>query len=181
MFAAISSGSETAFHTLFERYRQELYNLSLKLSRSTTAAEEIVQEIFIGLWISRQHLSQVDDPQNYLYRILLNKVSEYLKKESNHQIIIRNSLQFGTTVSKSTEDMLDLRESQRIINKLVNTLPEQQKKVYTLSRVHGCSNLEIAGHLNISTHTVKSHLSKALLSIRNGLREVAVIMLALNF
>jgi RNA polymerase sigma-70 factor (ECF subfamily) len=70
---------------------------------------------------------------------------------------------------------MDANESQRRINKLIENLPPQQKAVYKLSRLQGLKNDEIAAELNISPNTVKAHLSKALETLRNQLKDVRFI------
>jgi RNA polymerase sigma-70 factor (ECF subfamily) len=70
---------------------------------------------------------------------------------------------------------MDANESQRRINELVENLPPQQKAVYRLSRLQGLRNDEIAEVLNISPNTVKAHLSKALETLRNRLRDLAFV------
>jgi len=52
------------------------------------------------------------------------------------------------------------------LEKALYTLPPQQNKVYRLIKERGMKKEEVASQLNLSTETVKAHLSKAMKSIR---------------
>lgn len=174
LFRQISTGNEQAFRACFDLHKVALFKVAFRLTKQQDIAEEITQDVFLGLWISRQHLARVADPVAYLYRILLNKTSAYLKKEANQRRIIEAArLQYQAV--NTTEQTIDSNESLRLIEKALNQLPPQQKNVYRLSQQQGYSNEEIAGLLHISPHTVRSHLSKATEFIRNFLKDSAII------
>ena len=80
IFNAIAQGSETAFESLFVQFRSKVYAAAFKFTKSAYAAEEITQDTFIALWASRSQLAAFNDPPAYLYTIVANKVSLYLKK-----------------------------------------------------------------------------------------------------
>jgi RNA polymerase sigma-70 factor (family 1) len=169
LFTQISAGDEKAFRAIFDLYKAELFRVVIRLTKSQVIAEEIIQEVFIGLWISREHLIKVEEPASYIYRILFNRTSKYLKKEANQQRIIK-AIQNTQSSSDATEQRVDVNETQQLIELALGQLPQRQKIVYKLSRQQGLSNDEIASQLNVSQHTVKSHLSKAIGYIRTYLK-----------
>ena len=174
LFKQISAGNEQAFRTIFELYKVELFLVVIRLTKSQIIAQEIIQEVFISLWVSRKHLSKVEEPASYIYRILFNKTGNYLKKEANQKTIIKAALQYMKSSSDATEQTVNINETERLIELALRQLPTQQKIVYKLSRQQGLSNNEIACQLNVSQHTVKSHLSKAIGFIRTYLEDVAM-------
>ncbi|MFT3946674.1 MAG: sigma-70 family RNA polymerase sigma factor [Agriterribacter sp.] len=177
LFRRISAGDEPAFREYFDLHKVELFKVIIRLTKSQAITEEIIQEIFIGLWVSRRHLSTVDDPAAYLYRILLNKTAAYLKKEVNQERIIRAaSRQYKPPGNSTTELSVEAKECLQWIEKALDQLPPQQKIVYKLSRQQGLSNDEIAGQLHISPHTVRSHLAKAMGFIRTYLGDMAMAL-----
>lgn len=169
LFKQISAGDEKAFRAIFDLYKVDLYNIALRLTRSHIMAEEIIQELFIGLWVSREHLDKVEDPSSYIYRILLNKISRYARKEATQKNIraASRNIQAATNV---TEELVDAHETQRMIDEVLVKLPKTQKMVYRLSRQEGLSNYEIASQLHVSTNTVKSNLYRAIWFIRARLK-----------
>lgn len=176
LFRQISAGDEQAFKVVFDLYKDELFRVVIRLTKSQAVAEEIIQEVFISLWISREHLIKVEEPASYIYRTLFNKINHYIKKEANQERIVKAALQYYQSSSDTTEQIVDLNETQGLIERALRKLPPQQKIVYRLSRQHGLSNDEIASQLQVSQHTVKSHLSKAIWFIRTYIKNLAVII-----
>lgn len=180
LFSLIAKEDENAFRVLFDRYRLELYATALKLTKSPLQAEEITQEVFINIWVSRARLTVVERPDSYIFRILFNKIHGYLRKESNWQRIIRDSLVTEGHGVNTTEEAVDMHESNKFIEQALQQLPNQQRTVYQLSRKQGLSIDEIAKEMDISPHTVKVHLSKALTFIRTYLKDVATVVALLT-
>ena len=179
LFKQISAGDEKAFRAIFDLYKVEMFRAVIRLTKSQVIAEEIIQEVFIGLWISRQHLIKVEEPASYIYRILFNRIGSYLKKEANQQRIIKAAMQHTPSSSDATEQVVDVNETEQLIELALGQLPPQQKIVYKLSRQQGLSNDEIASRLHVSQHTVKSHLSKAIGYIRTYLETTATVAVLL--
>ncbi|HEY5408360.1 MAG TPA: RNA polymerase sigma-70 factor [Ginsengibacter sp.] len=175
LFQKIASGDVEAFREIFDLYKKRLFAIAIKLSKSQLVSEEITQEVFISLWVSRALLIKVEDPGAYIFRILYNKLNSYLRKESNHSRLIKDAVQFKNFYNNNTEEAVDVNETMRRINEAVEKLPPQQKAVYRLSRQKGMKNDEIAAELKISPNTVKTHLSKALEAIRTHLDDVAFV------
>jgi RNA polymerase sigma-70 factor (family 1) len=169
LFKQISAGDEKAFRAIFDLYKVDLYKIVFNLTRSHVTSEEIVQELFIGLWVSREHLDKVEDPNAYIYRILLNKLGRFNKKEATQRKLKIASIN-NQSSNNVTEELVDAHETQRMINEALVKLPKNQKTVYRLSRQEGLSNFEIASQLQVSTNTVKSHLYRAIWFLRSHLK-----------
>jgi RNA polymerase sigma-70 factor (family 1) len=180
LFQQISAGDQQAFKSIFYLYNIQLFKVVIRLTKSKVIAEEIIQELFISLWVSREHLIKVDEPSSYIYRCLFNQVSSYLKKEANQERIIRAANRHGQSYSDATGQLVEIHETQRLIEQAIVQLPMRQNLVYRLSRQQGLSNNEIANELRVSQHTVKSHLSKAIWFIRTYLKNLALLIMLLE-
>jgi RNA polymerase sigma-70 factor (family 1) len=174
LFTAIAREDEISFKIFFERYRAKVYALAYKWTKSEFAAEEITQDVFISIWTGRKHLPHVQDPPAYLYTAVYNKISRHLKKEANKDRILRLSLWNVRQSSNETEERVYANEGQRFIERAVSQLSPQKKLIYELSRQEGKSYDEIAERLNLSPHTVKSHLLKAVKFVRNYMKNNAL-------
>ena len=133
--------------------------------------------MFISIWTSRAQLPAVNDPQAYIYTIVYNKVSRYLKKEANKARILRLSLWNAKTYSNETEETIYANDGQKFVNKAIAQLSSQKKAIYELRRTQGKSYEEIAETLHLSPHTVKSHLMKAVRFIRNYVKDNALLLI----
>ena len=77
LFEAIANDDELAFKALFDLYKSRAYAVAFKLTKTAYAAEEITQDVFVSIWISRAQLAAVKNPEAYLYTVIYNKVSRY--------------------------------------------------------------------------------------------------------
>ncbi len=175
LFLQVSEGDVTAFRTVFDAYRLRLYGAAFKLTKSEYASEEIVQEIFTALWESRANLANVENPPAYIFTIAYNKTFRYLKKVSNDQAFLQSLARKGEGHS-DTEEYLDVKESEGLINDAVKDLPPQRKLIYKMSREQGLSHQQIAEELHISPLTVKKQVSLALQAIRENLAKTAPLL-----
>ena len=170
LFEAIAQGNDQAFKTLFELYKARAYAVAFKFTKSVYASEEITQDVFIGIWISRAQLTAVKAPEAYIYTIIYNKVSRYLKKESNKARILALPQWTILEYSNETEETVYANDQQKFINQAIEQLSPQKKLIYLLNQVQGKSYDEIGEALHLSPHTVKSHVMKAIKFIRGCIK-----------
>lgn len=170
LFEAIASGSEAAFEELFHRYKATVYGSAYKWTKSNHVAEEIAQEVFIRLWTSRTALKEVEEPVAYIYRIISNRVKDYLQSDLNRENILRKVREEQPAFSNITEDTIAVNTTNRLITEAMDKLSGQKRNIYFMNRQEGKSVKEIADELHISPNTVKTHLYEALHMVRNYLR-----------
>ena len=168
LFHLVATGDEKAFETLFNLFLSRLHPFIIKLTRSELAAQEIIQETFIRVWLNRDKLDTIENPGGWLFRVASNECYIYLRKSVLHnkfsQPITTEPIPLNTT-----HDWLDVKELNRLIGEAVDQLPPQRKKIYQLSRDQGKTIPEIADHLQLSPNTVKNALVVSLKSIRDYL------------
>ncbi len=176
LFECISRGDVVAFRKVFDSYNKRLFAAALKLTKSRDIAEDIVQEVFTALWESRENLSEVDNPEAYIFTIAYNKTYRYLKKVASDSRLYEALRSRMKVAQQSTEELLDLKETQDIINREVGKLPSKRQLIYKLSRIEGLTHQQIAEQLNISPLTVKKQIVLALRQIRSGLAKVSPLI-----
>ena len=177
LFEAIAQNDEQAFKMLFNLYKSRTYAVAFKLTKLAYASEEITQDVFISIWVSRAQLAHVKNAEAYIYTVIYNKVSRYLKKESNQTRILQ--LVAGNTkpYSNDTEETVVVHDQQKLLWQAVQQLSPQKKLMYELHEVQGKSYDEIAKTLDLSPHTVKSHVLQAVKFIRNCLKDRVLFIL----
>lgn len=147
--------------------------------KSTTLAEDTVQEVFLKIWLKREELIYIERIEGYLFIIARNHILNTLKSLAKEECINKNILSMP-----GCEDNTDYltRENQYagLLNNVINQLPPQQNIVYRLSRNEGLSTDEIASKLRLSPLTVKKHLSQALKFIRKNIRYLQVLTVLLS-
>ncbi|UKJ06783.1 RNA polymerase sigma factor [Solitalea lacus] len=162
----IVEGDETAFRLVFNEYSGKVYTFALKLTHSETLAEEIVQDIFMKVWLNRQALLTINYFPSYLYALTKNHTFNVLKrltKEANIKAAISLDL---SEIQHETEGRIVFNEYERILKEAIDKLPPQQRKVYTMCHLDGMTYEEAAQLLNLSKLTVKTHVQQALRFVR---------------
>ena len=170
-FVRISRGDEAAFSEIFYYYVPRLYSFIQKMTRSAEAAEELVQEVFLSLWLNREKLEEIESCSSYIFTIAANKTFNYLKSKTIHKKYLDAMVINNSGCDNNTMETIDFHESQYLVNKLVNQLPSQKKVIYKLTRDKGMSHDEVAVQLGISKNTVKNHLVETLRFLKETLQK----------
>lgn len=178
----VARGDEAAFTRLFSRYSDWVYATALRLTESDELAQEIVQEVFLKVWLKRAELTAVERFPDWLFIVARNHSYTIVKRLIRRKAITRDFARGIPPLDNETDTGILYRDYQSVLREAVDRLPTRQNEVYKLSREQGLKNDEIAGILGISPHTVKIHLREALHSIRDYCRsriDVELILLLL--
>lgn len=180
LLSLIADGNQHAFNSLFENYHQLIFNIAYKLTHSRPKAKEIVQDVFLKVWMKRLDLQHVDNVGAYLNRIARNHSIDTLRKIAREAIryveLKEEQLETG---DRNTEDSIGYNETEKLLNQAVDTLSPQQRKVYQLCQVEGLKYQEAAELMGISEGTVHSHMKQALANIRAYLKNLDAMLLLL--
>lgn len=176
-FSALANGDTNAFEPFFEAYKKRVFGVALKMLKSETEAEEIVQEVFLSIWQARERLDTISDPEAYLFTITHNAIYTQLKKISRNQQLVLKVAQRISEKQNPTEEFMAVRETGKLIQEAIRLLSPQQRAVYELSRQSGLSYQEIAEEMHISQNTVRNHLSVARKTIRTFLNKWALLVI----
>jgi RNA polymerase sigma-70 factor (ECF subfamily) len=168
LFQLISEGDETAFRKLFHAYVPQLRPLVMHVTKTAAITEDIIQETFLRLWISRDKLIDIENPRSWILRIVFHQSFSYLRRQAIHHKAM-DIMATASETDNSTEETLAYTAMVQLIGNAVQQLPPQAKRIYLLSREQGLKIPEIAAKLFISPNTVKNSLVRSLQSIRKYL------------
>jgi len=178
----VAAGDEHAFRRLFTAYHQQLGIHIYRITNSAELAEEVVQDVFLKIWMTRETLGNIDDFKAYLFVISKNHALNCLKKLAKERIQIKR-LEQGSIGMLSAEQ--DSGIYYNLLDEAIDHLPPQQQKVYLLSRHNRLKYAEIADQLKLSRETVKKYLQIATTSItdyvRTRLDVYLVVLLAIVY
>lgn len=175
---SISTGDEFAFRVFFDQYKNRFYAVVLKMTRSDTVAQEMVQDIFLKIWQNRTSLATLENPDAYFFTTLYRLVYKYYKKLSMERRLLK-LISESPHFQNITDETVLAQESEKLINQAVAKLPPQQQLVFKLSKQDGLSREQIAEQLHISPHTVRNHMAEAIRFIRSYLDNAALLPLLL--
>jgi RNA polymerase sigma-70 factor (family 1) len=178
----VAEGDEAAFHTFFYKYLPPLHAFINRFTNSSFATEDVIQNLFIRVWLNRDKLKDVRSIRSWLYKCASNECLSYLrtlKQREGRTDQIDESAEMFAFVSDNPLNMVQMKEAKQLVTTAVNSLSGQRKRVYLLSRESGLTIPQIAGQLDISESTAKNTLVTSLKFIRGFLSRHGYIVVAL--
>lgn len=175
LLARIAEGDEAAFALLFRHYYPLLRQAVSTYAWSEVDMDDILNETFIRIWLSRDRLLTIEDPASWFIRIASRECIRIIMRNGRRQL---RETKFANDIAlyeNATPDQLaQAGNLNRFIQEAIDIMPEQRKKIYILSRTGGLKPAEIAQQLDISVNTVKNVLVSALKDIRTYLSSVGI-------
>ncbi len=173
----IKAGNMLAFDELYRKYIKRLYRFSYSILKSTEEAENIVQDVFLTLWLNRGKVEKDSSIKYYIFTIAYNMAISIIRKKAKDAQFI----EYVKTLQVFTQEPVDLQieynELDEKLNKIIKALPVRQKEVYQLHRIEGLKYAEISERLNISINTIENHMSRALKTIREKLGNYSLLVI----
>lgn len=166
----IAEGDETAFAALFNLYSTPLASLALRMLHNEPAKQEVLQEVFIKIWLNRDRLKDVQLPGPWLRKITIYECLQYLRKTSLYNTKLGHLNQEDASFNHALST-ISVKEIQHAVKRALQVMSPQRRTIYELSREKGLATKEIAAQLGLSDGYVRNALSAALQTIRSFLPE----------
>ena len=168
----MNGGSRTAFTRIYNYYQPRLFRYLAPFTyQDTVLAEEVVQEVFIKLWMRRRDLLHVKALEPYLQKMAQNQYLDTVKLrriKDRHELL---SAQGRGEWVDETENHLCFKEYYQLTKEAIALLPERRRYLFQLSTVEGYSLDEIAVLTNLSKAVVKKQLTLTHQFLRKHLQE----------
>ena len=155
----MAAGDETALATLYDQFAPLVYGLALRVTNDQGAAEDVVQDVFVGLWERPGSFDPARGPlRSYLGVIAHRRAVDWVRREAAfRRREERESLRGGDAPPDVAEAATSLVLAQRIRD-AVDALPPDQRQCVTLAYFAGHTYREVADLLGIPEGTAKSRL-----------------------
>ncbi|MEJ7645550.1 MAG: RNA polymerase sigma-70 factor [Chryseolinea sp.] len=165
---------------LFQKYYRVLCSHAVRFVHSKEVAEDIVSELFCKFWTDQVYLSINTSYRAYLFKAVRFSAYNYIRWELSKR---KKEFDFHGLIdeinSLKPEESMLVDELAEEIDRVIENLPNQCKRVFMLSRYENKKYREIAEELNISQKAVEGHISKALESLRTNLKKSDLLTLLL--
>ncbi|WP_372937138.1 RNA polymerase sigma factor [Seonamhaeicola sp.] len=162
----LKDGKKFAYSKLIELFEQKVFTTCISFVPNKEDAEDIAQEVFVEVFKSINKFKENSKLSTWIYRITTNKCLEFIRKKNTKkrfaflQSILGNEIPFDKTQYFTEMNhpgiLLENQEQSEILFKAINKLPEDQRVVFTLSKIDGFSNKEISEITNKSVSSVES-------------------------
>lgn len=171
LMEAIRNGSETALRTLLDRYWARLATYAERIVGDRDDAKDVVQRVFIRVWVNRTAWTSKGSPSAFLYRVTRN-FSLNARRDSKAQAL-RDETGGQRLADAGSEldpqEKLEVSTLREEVEAAISKLPSRRREVFVLSRFHGLTHREIAEALDLAPQTVANHMTSALAELRERL------------
>lgn len=171
----LRSGEKAAYQELFERYAPRIYQFSLSYLKNKSDAEELIQDVFLKIWEKREMLDHNKSIKSLIFKISVNTIYDFIRRkniESAFNDFAKLNFEPGTNETWHSVILEDLKQN---LQTLILQLPEQQRKIFEMSKNEGLNSDEIALRMNLSKRTVENHLYRAVSFLKQYFRNESMI------
>jgi len=170
-------GNENAFTEIYNRYWEILLNAAYQRLRSREDAEEVVQEVLVSLYFRRKEIDPKSTLEAYLKTALKFKVIDAYRLQQLHYKHLDHLIAETKFSPVTPDDQLEIKEFKTLILSSCKKLPEKCREVFMMFRFEELSHQEIAERSAISISTVKKHLHKAMVLLREEFKGSTIKLL----
>jgi RNA polymerase sigma-70 factor (family 1) len=184
LLISIANDDRKAFNELYKYYMHNLYRYVYFICKSTEITEEVVQEIFVKMWLNRVDLPKVQFFKSYLYRSAQNLLMDQLRRVQLQHKAMERMQAADMECALPSDSAIICNEFIQLTREAINHLPAKRKIIVELRTEDGLSLDEIAHRLRISKSVVKKQLYIGLAFVRNYIHhfdELAILLIFLHF
>lgn len=182
LLAGIARRDSDALLSLYRKYNGRVFSVIYRILDNRAAAEEVLQDTFYRLW-DRSQLYQPEKGQLiwWLLTVARNLALDHKRKESRRMdsnVFSKGELWDGAELDRlpgaASEDDPDLR---RTIQRVMEELPDEQKRAIELAYFEGLTHQELSEKLGQSLGTVKTRIRLGLSKLRKAMRDYGKVMM----
>ncbi|TBX66991.1 RNA polymerase sigma factor [Flavobacterium silvisoli] len=170
--------NQNHFEQLYHEYRVLVFNVALNYLQNLEDAEEITQDVFVKVYHSLGHFSHQSSHKTWIYRITINHCLDFIKKKNSRKRFFifgpksqHEQEYLNTATFEHPGILMENQEDAALLFEVINTLTENQKTAFLLSKLDGLSNPEIAKIMQLSISSVESLIFRAKASLQEKLGE----------
>lgn len=175
IISRLKKDDKSSVDELFGYYYPRLYHFSKSILKIENEIDDILQEVFVKIWLNRQKIGSAETFNAYIFTITKNEVLNLIRNSVKDQSFKDELFLRSVAEEYQTPNPIEFNEIKAGIDAIVAALPEKRQLVFTLSRNEGLSNREIAQQLNISEKTVEDHITHAIKQIKLSLKDMGIL------
>lgn len=174
LIIGLKYGDEACFEMLLRKYYPRFRAYTFRLIHDHNQADDILQNVFMKLWMNRMTLDENTSIVAYLFVLTRNEILNYIRYIRMHPLASGSENVNEETVNNE----FDFNDLFGLLLDIVETkLPERRREIFKLNRFEHLPSPEIARRLGLSTRTVEKHIELALKTIRNSLGPILSLIL----
>ena len=156
---AMNANSEEAFTKIYHIYFNRLYSRIMFLLKDEEIADELIQELFLRLWVNRIKIDPSKSIQAYLYKIAQNLVYDHFRKVASDRRMIQELSNQTCELYWHSDVLIEEKEQNDILCCAIESLSPQRKKTFVYCKLEGYSYQKASEVLGISQATINTHIT----------------------
>jgi RNA polymerase sigma-70 factor (ECF subfamily) len=174
-------GDYDAYTQLMNDYYNNLCGYANLFTKDPSKSEDIVQNVFVKLWVYRKKIDSNIPIKRYLHKSVYNEfIDQYRKNKSVISLEEKHLKAINTVIDNNS---FDIEKLMIRVNDEIEKLPEKCKRVFILNKKEGLTHDEIAEYLQISIKTVEGHITRAfkILNQKLGKKIKSILIILFDF
>lgn len=168
----VAGGDETAVKRVLDQFGGLVWSLARRFTRSPNDAEDAVQEVFIEIWSNASRFDpSIASETTFVAMIARRRLIDRLRRQGRAPTVepITQAAELPSPSETSDNDALTIKEDSARASALLAQLRPEQQQVLRLSIYEGWSHQAISDHLGLPLGTVKTHVRRGLIQLREKL------------
>ena len=177
----LKKGDYDAYTLLMNNYYKNLCGYANLFTKDPSKSEDIVQNVFVKLWVYRKKIDSNIPIKRYLHKSVYNEfIDQYRKNKSVISLEEKHLKAINTVIDNNS---FDIEKLMTRVNDEIEKLPEKCKRVFILNKKEGLTHDEIAEYLQISIKTVEGHITRAfkILNQKLGKKIKSILIILFDF
>jgi RNA polymerase sigma-70 factor, ECF subfamily len=166
-----------ALDEIYTIFYPRLYTFSKSFLKVDDDINDILQDVFVKIWMNRDNIKNVETFNAYIFTITKNAIVSYFREKIKIQDFETRLKKRSISEFTFSADSFEYDDMKEKAYQIIEQLPEKRKEIFKLCREEGLSYKEIAEKLGISVKTVEDHIMHANRFLRKHLKEMDLLVL----
>jgi RNA polymerase sigma-70 factor, ECF subfamily len=174
LFLALKSGQPSALEQIYDRYGDNLYGLAFRMLKNRQEAEDLIQEVFVGLWRNCTYKPERGSLKSFLMLLVRSRAIDRLRARKPIPALLEPWTELieakdatNTPLNKAVSGEISQR-----VQEALSALPTNQRQALELAYFEGLSQTEIAKRMGAPVGTVKSWFRLSFTKLRHALQDL---------
>lgn len=163
LICRIAAGDRDAFGEFYDRHSARILGLLLRMIRSRSEADDVLQDCFLQVWSqAARYSAERASPIGWLVLLARSRALDHLRRKRRDRLTAESETEVGT----ECDDALTQSEEAALARRALSQLPDEQRGVIQLAFYSGLTHEEIAASQRIPLGTVKTRIRRGMMRIR---------------
>ena len=154
--------TEEMFNKKYDKYSALIYRLAFQYTLNKATAEDITQDVFIKLFVNNKRFANDEHEKAWIIRVTINHCKNILQSKNNSHLQWLDTEHIDEHFENRSIEKIDIQQS-------IKDLSQNERTIILLYYYEDLTTKQISKYLKMNENTVKSHLKRAKIKLKNNL------------